>query len=99
MIIDELYSNEWSCVPHFYYNFYVYQYSTSFISSIILSTKILNGDKEQLEKYLELLKSGGSDYPVDLLEKAGIDLTDENCYNIAFEEFSKHLNELKTLLK
>jgi oligoendopeptidase F len=97
MIIDELYSNEWASVPHFYYNFYVYQYSTSFISSIILSTKILNGDKEQLDKYLELLKSGGSDYPVELLKKAGVDLTDENCYNIAFEEFSKHLNELKTL--
>jgi oligoendopeptidase F len=98
MLIDKLYANEWSHVPHFYYNFYVYQYSTSFISSIILSTKILNGDKDQLDKYMTLLKSGGSDYPVDLLKNAGIDLTDEKCYDIAFDEFSKHLNELKKLL-
>lgn len=96
--IDKMYSNEWSSVPHFYYNFYVFQYSTSFISSIIISNRILNGDKEQLEKYIELLKSGGTDYPVELLKKAGVDLTDNNCYNIAFDEFSKYLNELKILL-
>lgn len=99
MNVDKLYSNEWSFIPHFYYGFYVYQYATSFISSVIISTKILNGDKEQLNKYITLLKSGGSDYPVELLKKAGVDLTDENCYKIAFDNFSKYLNELKDLLK
>ena len=98
MSFDKVYANEWSYIPHFYYNFYVYTYATSFISSVIISTKILNGDKEQLEKYLTLLKSGGSDYPVELLKTAGLDLTDENCYKIAFDEFSKHLTELKNLL-
>lgn len=99
VIIDKLYANEWAFVPHFYYNFYVFQYSTSFISSIIIATKIINGDKDQLDKYMELLKSGGKDYPVELLKNAGVDLTDENCYKIAFDEFSNRLNELKELLK
>jgi len=99
MSIDKLYSNEWSRIPHFYYNFYVYQYATSYISSVIIATKILNGDKEQLDKYMELLKSGSSDYPVDLLKKAGVDLTDKNCYDTAFGQFSEYLEELKSLLK
>lgn len=99
MSVDKLYANEWSFIPHFYYNFYVYQYATSFISSVIIATKILNGDKEQLEKYIELLKSGSSDYPVELLKKAGVDLTNEDTYKIAFDEFSKYLQELKDLLK
>ena len=98
MTFDKLYANEWSYIPHFYYNFYVYTYATSFISSVIISKKILNGDKEQLEKYLNLLKSGGSNYPIELLKTAGLDLTDENCYNIAFDDFSNHLIELKNLL-
>ena len=97
--IDKLYANEWSRIPHFYYDFYVFKYSTSFISAVILSTRILNGDKEQLEKYMKLLKSGGSDYPVDLLKNAGIDLTNEDCYKDAFKQFSEYLEELKSLLK
>lgn len=98
MVIDDLYANEWSHIPHFYYNFYVYQYATSFISSVIIASKILNGDKDQLEKYMTLLKSGGSDYPIELLKKADIDLSDEKCYNTAFNQFSEYLDELKSLL-
>jgi oligoendopeptidase F len=98
MSMNKLYANEWSFIPHFYYNFYVYQYATSFISSVIIATKILNGDEDQLNKYLELLKSGGSDYPVELLKKAGVDLTNDDTYKIAFDNFSKYLNELKELL-
>jgi oligoendopeptidase F len=97
--MNKLYANEWSFIPHFYYNFYVYQYATSFISSVIIATKILNGDKDQLEKYLELLKSGGSDYPVELLKEAGVDLTNDDTYKIAFDNFSKYLSELKNLIR
>jgi len=97
--IDKLYANEWSRIPHFYYDFYVFQYSTSFISAVILSRRIINGDKEQLEKYMTLLKSGGSDYPIELLRKAGIDLTDGECYKDAFKQFSEYLTELKMLLE
>jgi oligoendopeptidase F len=99
MKIDSLYSNECARIPHFYYNFYVYQYATSYISSVIIATKILNGDNDQLEKYMELLKSGCSDYPVELLKKAAVDLTDNSCYETAFKQFSEYLEELKSLLK
>lgn len=98
MNIDETYSNEWMYVPHFYYNFYVYQYATSYISSVIIASKIINGDVEQLNKFKELLKSGCSDYPVDLLKKAGVDLTDENSYKIAFDSFKENIQQLKDLL-
>lgn len=98
MNIDETYSNEWMYVPHFYYNFYVYQYATSYISSVIIATKIINGDTEQLVKFKELLKSGCSDYPIELLKKAGVDLTDENSYKIAFDSFNENLQKLKDLL-
>ena len=98
MNIENIYGNEWASVPHFYYNFYVYQYSTSFIAANIIANRILNGDKEQLVRYIELLKSGGSNYPIDLLKKTGVDFTDESCYNIAFDDFDKRLKELKNLI-
>ena len=94
VIIDELYSNEWQFVPHFYYNFYVYQYATSFISSVLIAQRIVDGDEDQLEKYIELLKSGGSDYPVNLLKKSGVDLTDEKCYDTAFKAFDESIEKL-----
>lgn len=98
MDIEKIYSNEWSFIPHFYYDFYVYQYATSFISSVIIATKIINGDKEQLDKYITMLKSGGSDYPIEILKNTGVDLSKKEIYDIAFEEFTKYLSELKTLL-
>jgi oligoendopeptidase F len=98
MDIEDVYGNEWASVPHFYYNFYVYQYSTSFIAANIIANRILNGDKEQLVNYIELLKSGGSDHPIELLKKAGVDFTDESCYNVAFDDFDKRLKELKKLI-
>ena len=99
MSFDDKYANEWARVPHFYYNFYVFQYSTSFIAANMIATRILSGDTEQLEKYKELLKSGGSDFPIALLNKAGVNLEDEKCYDIVFEDFSKKLQLLKELTK
>lgn len=73
--IEDLYAIEWAYVPHFYYNFYVYQYATSFTASIALSEKVLNKETGALERYIEFLSSGGSDYPINLLKKAGVDMT------------------------
>jgi oligoendopeptidase F len=73
--IDDKYTVEWAYVPHFYYNFYVYQYATSFTASTALSEKILNKEKGAVKKYVEFLSSGGSDYPIELLKKAGVDMT------------------------
>src|SRR5512140_1522239 len=71
--VDDNIKAEWSYIPHFYLNFYVFQYATSFTASGALSEKVLAGEKGETDRYLTLLKSGGSDYPINLLKKAGVD--------------------------
>ncbi|HAQ1852878.1 TPA: oligoendopeptidase F, partial [Enterococcus faecium] len=66
---------EWSRIPHFYYNYYVFQYSTGFSAASALAKKILNQEPEALENYLAYLKAGNSDYPVEVMKKAGVDMT------------------------
>lgn len=96
IVFDEEVKYGWSRIPHFYRPFYVYKYATGYASAIHLATKILEGDQETLESYLEFLKSGSSDYPLELLKKTGVDLTTptpiENALNRfvdLVEEFSK----------
>ncbi|MFZ7945846.1 oligoendopeptidase F [Neobacillus sp. 19] len=96
MVFDEEVKYGWSRIPHFYRPFYVYKYATGFASAIHLATKILEGDENTLHTYLEFLKSGSSDYPLELLKKTGVDLTTplpiENSlkkFNELVEEFSK----------
>jgi oligoendopeptidase F len=74
LIFDEEVKYGWSRIPHFYRPFYVYKYATGFASAIHLSARILSGDKETIQTYLEFLKSGSSDYPLELLKKTGVDL-------------------------
>lgn len=90
-IIDELYNNEWSFIPHFYYNFYVYQYSTSFTASMALAGNVIAGDKPSLQKYLSFLSAGGSKYPIDLLKDAGVDMTTD-------EPFTKTINLMNEIM-
>lgn len=75
MILDEEEKYTWARVPHFYYNFYVYQYATSFAASETLSRKIRSEGDEAVKKYLSFLHAGSSDYPIEVLKKAGIDMT------------------------
>ncbi|KON88504.1 oligoendopeptidase F [Sporosarcina globispora] len=75
IVFDEEVKFGWARIPHFYRPFYVYKYATGFASAIHLATKILEGDKETLQSYLEFLKSGSSDYPLELLKRTGVDLT------------------------
>lgn len=75
VVFDEEVKYGWSRIPHFYRPFYVYKYATGFASAIDLATKIFEGDKQTLSAYLEFLKSGSSDYPLELLKKTGVDLT------------------------
>lgn len=96
VVFDDEVKFGWSRIPHFYRPFYVYKYATGFASAIHLATKILEGDKQTLESYLEFLKSGSSDYPLELLKKTGVDLTSptpiENTlkrFNELVEEFSR----------
>jgi oligoendopeptidase F len=74
-IVDEEIQSEWTYIPHFYYNFYVYQYATSFTASAALSERALTGDPDAIAGYLKLLSAGGSDYPIELLKSAGVVMT------------------------
>lgn len=98
MEVDDYIQNEWSYIPHFYMNFYVFQYSTGMISSMALSKNVLDNIPGAREKYLELLKAGGSDYPMEILKKAGVDLTQESVYKDAFKRFDELLNEMEKIV-
>jgi oligoendopeptidase F len=97
-IIDDLYTREWSFVPHFYYNFYVYQYATSFTASQALAEKVLSGDKTSLNKYLTFLSSGGSDYPINLLKAAGVDMTTDEPFNNAIKMMNQLMDEVEKII-
>lgn len=89
---------EWSRIPHFYYNFYVYKYSTSFAASQYFARKIYDGDTATREKYLEFLASGGSMAPLDTMIRAGVDLRDSKPIESAFRIFEDALNEFERLI-
>ena len=95
VVVDKDIQYEWSKIPHFYSSFYVYKYATGFISALLIANK-LETDKNFKDKYIEFLSSGCSDYPQELLYKLGIDLTNENTLEKAFQLFNekvKLLNE------
>src|SRR5438477_9382791 len=73
-VVDDYVAHEWSYIPHFYRDFYVFQYATSFTASSALSEKVKTGDAAARDRYLSFLKAGGSKYPIDLLKDAGIDM-------------------------
>lgn len=90
---------EWARIPHFYYNFYVYQYATGFAAASALADKIVNGSPEDKENYLNYLRAGDSDYPLNVIAKAGVDMTKANYLNDAFKVFESRLNELEALVE
>ena len=98
MVYDEEIGYEWARIPHFYLNYYVYQYATGFSAASALSSKILDNPQEAVEPYLNYLKSGSSDYPIEVLKKAGVDMTSNEATIEALKVFEKRLNELETLL-
>ena len=77
VVIDEEIAMEWARIPHFYYNFYVFQYATGYSAAVHLSQKILEEGKPAVEKFLDFIKSGSSDYPLNVLKLAGVDMTTE----------------------
>jgi oligoendopeptidase F len=99
IIVDEEIAMEWARIPHFYYNYYVFQYATGFSAAVALSQKILNEGNKAVEKYLEFLKSGESDYPINVLKKAGVDMTTPEPVNNALKLFSRLVDEMEELLK
>ncbi len=97
IVADEEISHEWQRIPHFYYNYYVYQYSTGFAAAIALSEKVLNGNGKDVEDYLGFLKGGCSKTPVELLKGAGVDMTDRKVVDDALKLFGELLDEMEKL--
>jgi oligoendopeptidase F len=97
-VLDDATKSMWSRIPHFYYNYYVYQYATSFAASQALAAKILNDEKGALENYYKLLRGGSHVYPVDLLTEAGADLTTPAPFEATAVMMNKYLDELEKLL-
>lgn len=99
MVYDDEISYEWSRIPHFYYNYYVYQYATGFSAASALSYKILNEGEAAVKNYLKFLSAGSSVTPIDALLIAGVDMRSNQATLDALKLFEIRLNELEVLLK
>jgi len=97
--IDEIFDVEWSYIPHFYYNFYVYQYATSVAASSLLAERILSQESGAAEAYLALLSAGGAGYPYDLLLEAGVDLARPEPYEALMRRMQGIMDEIESLLE
>jgi oligoendopeptidase F len=98
IVVDKEIGLEWSRIPHFYYNYYVYQYATGFSAATALSKQILEEGQPAVDRYLEFLKAGSSDYPIEVLKKAGVDMTSKQPIEDALKVFEEKLTELEGLL-
>jgi oligoendopeptidase F len=96
--IDDLYTVEWAYIPHFYYNFYVYQYATSFTASTALAEKVLAKEKDAVKNYIDFLSAGGSEYPIGLLKKAGVDMTTAEPFQKTMAAMNRTMDEIEAIL-
>ncbi len=99
MTIDPAYAIEWAYIPHFYYNFYVYQYATSISGGTMFAERMLGGDDKADDDYLNVLKAGGSKYPHEMLKDAGIDLTTSKPYEALIARMNRLMDEADVILK
>jgi len=97
-VVDDYIAHEWSFVPHFYRDFYVFQYATSFTAAEALSAKVLSGDRTATQKYLTFLSSGGSKYPIDLLKDAGVDMTTNEPLELTIRKMNQVMDQMEKLL-
>ena len=97
-IVDDYIAHEWSFVPHFYRDFYVFQYATSFTAAEALSAKVLAGDQAATKRYLTFLAAGGSKYPIDLLKDAGVDMTTDEPLDLTIKRMNEVMDEMEKLL-
>lgn len=97
-MVDSYVANEWSFIPHFYNDYYVFQYATSFTASSALSEKILSGDVEATRKYLTFISSGRSKYPIELLKDAGIDMTTDEPLELTMKKMNRVMDDMEKVL-
>jgi oligoendopeptidase F len=99
VVIDDLYTNEWAFVPHFYRNMYVYQYATSQTAGTALYANIVSEGEAGVERYKDLLRAGGSNYPYLLLVEAGVDLAKPEPYRAIVAKMNAIMDEMERLLE
>ena len=97
--IDETYAAEWAYIPHFYSNFYVYQYSTSIAGAAWFAERLLAGDEGVQQDFIELLQAGGSDYPYELLRNAGLDMASPEPYRAAIRRMDSVMDRIEAILE
>jgi len=99
-VIDELYGSEWAYISHFFLGFYNYQYSTSFAAAHAIAEKMLEPKtgKVMVEKYLDMLRGGGTDYPIPMLKKIGIDMTKDEPVKLVIKKMESVLDEVEKIL-
>ena len=98
VIIDDAYTREWMFVPHFYYNMYVYQYATSKTAGAALYENMQTEGQAAVDRFIQLLKDGGSDYPHELLKKAGVDLTKPEPYRALVKRMEETMDRMEAIL-
>ena len=96
--IDDAYCTEWAYIPHFYNAFYVYQYATSIAASSLFAQRVVGGEPGALERYLGLLKAGGSNYPYELVKAAGVDLATPAPYQSLVARMNRIMDEIEAIL-
>jgi len=98
MVIDTEESFTWARVPHFYYNFYVYQYATGFAASEALALKVKSEGEPAIQKYLDFLKAGSSDYPINILDKAGVNMNSQEPILAVTKKMNQIIDEIENLI-
>lgn len=99
MVVDDEIAMEWARIPHFYYNYYVFQYATGYSAAIALSRRILSEGESAVKDYIEFLSGGCSKSPIDLLKGAGVDMTGPEPVNQALQLFGELLDEMEELME
>jgi oligoendopeptidase F len=97
-VVDDYVQHEWAFIPHFYLDFYVFQYATSFTASAALSEKVLEGDQSATKRYLEFLSAGGSKYPIELLKDAGVDMTTGEPLRLTLQKMNRIMDEMERII-
>lgn len=98
VIIDTEADAEWARIPHFYYNFYVFQYATGISAALALADRVTQGGNKEREEYLSFLKAGSSRYPIDILKSAGVDMHSAGPVNATIKRFDALVGQLETLM-
>jgi oligoendopeptidase F len=97
-VVEDYIGHEWAFIPHFYLNFYVFQYATSFTASAALSEKVLAGDAAATKRYLAFLSAGGSKYPIELLKDAGVDMTTNEPLQLTLQKMNRVMDDMEKIL-